>query len=258
MKRYIMIGAPVTTVRTPPLLERFLAGLGVGCAVETRHLEPGDLATFMATVRADPAIDGLLVTMPHKRAAIPHLAAVSAAAARAGSVNAAKRLPDGRMVGAQFDGVALVEAVLAKGVPLSDSRVLLAGLGGAGLAIAQALMAHGCAALILAERDPGLLAAALVTLPALGPTPVAAAADGPFDLLVNATPLGMRDGDPSPFDEHLVAQAPWIADIVADPPATCLAAMARARGATLITGRDMVLGQVGPIGRWLLAPGVEQ
>lgn len=258
MKRYVMIGAPVTAVRTPPLLERFLGGLGVDCTVETRHLEPGELAGFMAAACCDPAVDGLLVTMPHKRAIIAHLHGISAVAARAGSVNAAKRLPDGAMVGAQFDGVALVEAVLAKGAPLASARVLLAGLGGAGLAVAQALMAHGCAALALAERDPVLLAAALAALPALGRTPVAAAADGPFDLLVNATPLGMRDGDPSPFDERTVAAAPWIADIVADPPATRLAAMARECGATLITGRDMVLGQVEPIGRWLLAPGVEQ
>lgn len=258
MKRYVMIGAPVTTVRTPPLLQRFLAGLGVDCTVETRHIDADGLDGFMAAVRGDPAVDGLLVTMPHKRAIIAHLHGISAVAALAGSVNAAKRLATGELVGAQFDGVALVEAVLAKGAPLARARVLLAGLGGAGLAIAQALMAHGCGSLALAERDPGLLATALAALPALGTTPVAAAGAGPFDLLVNATPLGMHVGDPSPFDERTVAAAPWIADIVADPPATLLAAMARERGATLVTGRDMVLGQVRPIGRWLLAPGVEQ
>lgn len=258
MKRYVMIGAPVTTVRTPPLLQRFLAGLGVDCGVEVRHVEAADLDAFMASARDDPSVDGLLITMPHKRAAIPHLAAISAVAARAGSVNAAKRLPDGMLAGAQFDGVALVNAVLAKGAPLAGTRVLLAGLGGAGLAIAQALVAHGCGSLALAERDPALLAAALASLPALGASPVRAAGEGQFDLLVNATPLGMRDGDPSPFDARLVARAECVADIVADPPATRLAALAREHGAILVTGRDMVIGQVEPIGRWLLAPGIEQ
>lgn len=258
MKRYVMIGAPVTTVRTPPLLQRFLAEQGVAATVEVRHVEAAGLDAFMASVHDDPSVDGLLITMPHKRTAIPHLAAISAVAAQAGSVNAAKRLPDGAMVGAQFDGIALVNAVLAKGARLTEARVLLAGLGGAGLAIAQALMAHGCGSLALAERDPGLLAAALAALPALGTTPLAAAGEGPYDLLVNATPLGMRDGDASPFPPELVRQARWVADIVADPPATRLAALARQHGAVLVTGRDMVIGQVEPIGRWLLAPGIEQ
>lgn len=258
MKRYVMIGAPVTTVRTPPLLQRFLAGQGVPCAVEVRHVEPSDLDRFMAEARDDASVDGLLITMPHKRAAIPHLAAMSAVAARAGSVNAAKRMRDGGFAGAQFDGVALVNAVLAAGAPVGDARVLLAGLGGAGLAIAQALMAHGCRSLALEERDARVLNAALEALPALGGTPVSAAGDGPFDLLVNATPLGMRPEDPSPFQAALVGRAGWIADIVADPPATRLAALAHEHGVTLVTGRDMVIAQVEPIGRWLLAPGVEQ
>lgn len=253
-----MIGAPVTTVRTPPLLQSFLAEQGVAATVEVRHVEAADLDAFMASVRDDRSVDGLLITMPHKRAVIPHLAAISAVAARAGSVNAAKRLASGDIVGAQFDGIALVNAVLAKGARLTEARVLLAGLGGAGRAIAQALMAHGCGSLALAERDPGLLAAALETLPALGATRVTMAGEGPYDLLVNATALGMRDGDPSPFPPDLVRQAGWVADIVADPPATRLAALARDHGATLVTGRDMVLGQVEPIGRWLLATGVEQ
>lgn len=260
-RRYVMIGAPVTTVRTPPLLRDVLARLGVDAAVETRHVGADGLDAFMAAARDDPGIDGLLVTMPHKRVVIPHLHAISAVAARAGSVNAVKRLGSGALVGAQFDGVALVDALLSKGVPVGSARVLLAGVGGAGLAIAQAVMAHGCGALAIADRDDALLAAVLGDLPALGDSPVSAPRDtagGEFDLLVNATPLGMADGDPSPFDAGLVACARWIADIVADPPATRLAAMARRQGATLVTGRDMVRGQVEPIGRWLLAPGTEQ
>lgn len=255
MKRYIMIGAPVTAVRTPPLLEAALADAGVDATVDTCHLEAGALASFMAEVRADPGIDGLLVTMPHKKAILAHMDSLSPAATLAGSVNAVKRLRCGRLAGAQFDGMALVNALADKSIPIKACRILLAGLGGAGLAIAQAIAAHGCKSLVLADTNKGLLERALQELGDFPHCPVSRkASEESFDLLINATPLGMFDDDPSPFDTKQVAAASFVADIVADPPRTRLSIMAGASRATLITGRDMVIGQIEPIRDWLLDP----
>lgn len=253
MRRYVMIGAPVTSVRTPPLLAARLAELGAPARVDAVHVEPAELAAFLRGVREDPAIDGLLVTMPHKRATCDHLDALGDAARAAGAVNAVKRL-DGRLVGAQFDGIALRSALLEAGADLASARVLVAGLGGAGLAIALALVGR-CRALLVSEADPARLAAVLPTLPdavalAPGHEPVA-------DILVNATPLGMKDDDPSPFPDAWVERARLIADIVADPKATRLAAAARGVGTPLVTGRRMVAHQVEPIARWLLSDSAE-
>lgn len=256
MKRYVMIGAPVTTVRTPALLTEYLRGLGVAVEIETRHVDPGDLDAFMASATADKSIDGLLVTMPHKRTIIPHLEAISRVAKRAGSVNAAKRGLAGRFVGAQYDGIALVNALLVREVPVATSNILLAGIGGAGLPIAQAILRQGCKRLAISDASAEVVTKAVESLRDLGP--VAAFDGGVADILVNATPLGMRDGDPSPFDEAQVAKAICVADIVADPPKTRLAAMARAANVPVVTGRDMVGSQVQPIGDWLLASGLEQ
>lgn len=260
VKRIVMIGAPVTTVRTPPLLEAYFAERGVTATVEPRHLEPDALAAFMAAFRADPGIDGLMVTMPHKRAILPHLDALSSVARRAGGANAVKRLASGALAGAQFDGAALVGALRAAGAPLAEASVLLAGVGGAGLAIAQAIAAHGCRRLAIAETNPAQLAAALADLRDHGADPATAdeAAGERFEILINATPLGMRAEDPSPFSEDRIADADWIADIVADPPRTRLAALARGHGRPLVTGRDMVRAQIAPIGRWLSSPEIEQ
>ena len=261
MKRYAMIGAPVTTVRTPPLLVSFLAQLGVDAEIETRHVEPQDLANFMQSVSPAATIDGLLVTMPHKNAIMAHLEAVSSVALQAGSVNVVKRLASGKLVGAQFDGMALVDVLISSGVPLGDARVLLAGVGGAGLAISQAIAGHGCKILAVTETNADLRDAAIAMLRAQSDCPVAAyrAEDRVgFDLLINATPMGMRADDPSPFDSDLVKRAGWVADIVADPPQTRLAAMADDAGVPLITGRNMVGGQVALIGRWLISPDIEQ
>ncbi len=256
MKRYVMIGAPVTTVRTPALLTEYLRELGVAVEIETRHVDPGDLDAFMAAATADKSIDGLLVTMPHKRTIIPHLEAISQVAKRAGSVNAAKRGLGGRFVGAQYDGIALVNALLVRDVPVATASILLAGIGGAGLPIAQAILRQGCKRLAIADASAEIVAKAVASLRDLGP--VAAFDGGDHDILVNATPLGMRDGDPSPFDEAQIAKAACVADIVADPPKTRLAAMARAANVPVVTGRDMVGSQVKPIGDWLLADGLEQ
>jgi shikimate dehydrogenase len=256
MKRYMMIGAPVTTVRTPALLTEYLQGLGVAVEIDTRHVDPGDLDAFMAAANADRSIDGLLVTMPHKRTIIPHLEAISAVARRAGSVNAAKRGLGGRFVGAQYDGIALVNALLVRDVAVATSTILLAGIGGAGLPIAQAILAQGCKRLAISDTSADIVAKAVESLRDLGP--VAAYDGGDHDILVNATPLGMRDGDPSPFDEAQIAKAVSVADIVADPPKTRLAAMARAAKVPVVTGRDMVGSQVKPIGDWLIAAGLEQ
>ncbi len=255
--RYVMIGAPVTTVRTPPLLEARLAERGVPAEVSTRHVEPSGLASFVAAVRADATVHGLLVTMPHKRAIVAMLDALTERAAAAGSVNAVRRLPDGRLIGAQFDGIALLRAVVRRGFDPAGARVLLAGLGGAGLAIARELLAAGCRVLAVTEIDPLRRRRGLARLTGEFGAAVRSyeeAAGSAFDLLVNATPLGMSPGDPSPFGDRLIAAAKLVADIVADPPATRLAGRVRALRRPLVTGRAMVCAQIGPIADWLCGP----
>ncbi len=254
-RRYIMIGAPVTTVRTPPLLEAYLAEKGVAATVETRHVEPDALRDFIRDVYADARIDGLMVTMPHKKPLLPLLFAVSDVADRAGGVNAVKRNAEGLLVGAHFDGIGLTRALQTAGADLGAARILLCGLGGAGLAIAQALAARGCKRLAVFDTDTALrdrIAEALAV------EAIASPETGPHDILINATPLGMASGDPSPFPQALVEKARFVADIVADPPKTQLAALAAETGTPLITGRDMVHGQVGPIGDWLVSDDLQQ
>lgn len=257
MKRYVMVGTPVTGVRTPPLLHAHLAERGVTAEIAVRHLEAGELGAFMAEAAADPALDGLLVTMPHKKPITKHLESLTEVAAAVGSVNCVKRLASGALAGAQFDGVALLRALRAAGVALERARVLLLGVGGAGRAIAQAMAGAGCAHLALADRDAVLLDDVVRSLRAQARCPVAAVerlGEGDHDLLINATPLGMVEDDRSPFPRALVARARHVADIVADPARTALQVQAEQCGVPLVTGRDMVRGQIAPIADWLLSP----
>ncbi len=256
-----MIGAPVTNVRTPALLEKRFVRVGIKARVEAQHVEPSDFDGFIRDSKADDSVDGLLVTMPYKKAIIPHLETVSAVAQLVGSVNTVKRMKSRGFVGAQFDGPALVRALLAKHVPLGTARVFLLGVGGAGLAIAHAIAAHGCGCLAIADRDAGVVDGAMKILRGdivCRAAPMRHPGGGAYDLLINATPLGMKDGDPSPFDAELVARASSVADIVADPAQTALEGLAKETSATFVSGRDMVKGQIKPICDWLLVPNVEQ
>lgn len=224
--------------------------------VEARHVEPDELADFMSAARADPSIAGLCVTMPHKRAIRPLLDGETQAARAAGSVNAARRQEAG-FVGAQFDGIALREALLAAGVSAAGASVWLVGLGGAGVAIALALQDAGCRRLYVTDTDRPRLG---TVLPLLGAETEVVEDDArpQAEILVNATPLGMRPGDPSPFPLSAVVRAAVVADIVADPNETRLAALTRAAGTPLVTGRAMVEHQIAPIGHWLLSADLPQ
>lgn len=263
VKRYIMIGAPVTGVRTPRILEARMADAGIEAHVYVRHVRRDELAALMRDVRYDLSVDGLMVTMPHKRNVLPYLTRVSSTASLVGSVNAIKRLPSGELAGAQFDGIALVRALTAAGHDISDAHILLAGFGGAGKAIAHAILKNGCGSLAVHDNaiDGQAIDAELKRLKATLPlAPSTASWNGQegFDVLVNATPLGLMSDDLSPFRSEQVAAAKCVADIVADPHATRLAEMVADSCATLVTGRDMVAQQIDPIFDWLGSKDVEQ
>ena len=147
-------------------------------------------------------IDGLWVTIPHKPALAALVDSCDAAVAVSGSVNAVRRNADGSLHGGLFDGTGFVQALRHFGFAPRGRSVLLLGAGGAGAAIAVALAEAGVDRIAL--HDLGDRAATLAGKLAgrlarpgsqrLVRTPLG------FDLVVNATPLGLKPGDPLPVD----------------------------------------------------------
>ncbi len=256
MKNFVMIGAPVTYVRTPDLLKDHFKNRGIEVEIETKHVESSDLENFMNSMENNSAVDGLLVTMPHKKTVLKHLKSLSKASLLLGSVNTIKRINSGGFAGTQFDGIALVNALSKVGVPLKETSILLAGAGGAGAAIALELSKR-CKMLALTDKESERTTSCISMLSkhSHGNFKYLAGAEIKktyYELLINATPLGMRERDPSPFDYELISRANWVADIVYDPPITALGSAAIKLGKSLISGRDMVKGQIEPIADWLL------
>jgi shikimate dehydrogenase len=186
---------------------------------------------------------GALITMPHKITSITLVDALSVTASIAGSCNAILRRPDGTLLGDMFDGAGFVRGMQRKGRMASGASALVVGAGGVGSAIAASLAEAGLARISL--FDPNTPAALALAdrlrrhYPALAIATGSNDPDG-HDIVVNATPLGMQDADPLPFDTTRLAPSSFVGEVVMKSEFTPLLQAARARGCPVQVGTDML------------------
>jgi shikimate dehydrogenase len=244
---YPVLGEPVAQVKAPGLLNPLLAGWGVDAVVVPLRVAPRDLADVLGALRLTANVAGLLVTIPHKAAICALADEVSPTAALSGTANALRRLPDGRWHAENFDGAGFVRGLRSAGHRVRGRQVTVVGAGGAGSAIAVALLTGGAARVTLCEANPQRLAAVAERLAARWPNQVCMA-EGPHssdsDLVVNATPLGLLPGDPLPFDPAALGEHVVVADIIMQPARTALLDRAAATGHRVHPGIHMLEQQV--------------
>jgi shikimate dehydrogenase len=192
-------------------------------------------------------IRGALITMPHKVTTVGLLDEVTATVRVAGACNAVKRLADGRLVGDMFDGAGFVRGVQRKGLTLSGAKVLVVGSGGVGCAIAASLAAAGIASIRLFDVNSasadGLGQRLKQNYPQID---VQTGSNDPTgcDLVVNATPMGMDEGDPLPLDVSKLAASTFVGEVVMRTEMTAFLTAARARGCAVQVGSDMLFEQI--------------
>jgi shikimate dehydrogenase len=250
-----VIGDPIAHSKSPVIHGFWLAKLGLDEDYRRRHVTSGELSAYLAERRADPGWRGCNVTMPHKQAIIPLLDRLDPLAARIGAVNTVVREGDA-LVGYNTDAGGFLEP-LARSLRHAHyfrmARVL--GTGGAARAIVAAL-ADEHFVIVLAGRDRAKARAMLDELDPTGehhavdlahfadPTDFAFDdRDGCLDVVVNASPLGMRGQPPLAFDWSHAPPGAVAYDIVTDPAETAFLAAARAAGHRAIDGRTMLIGQ---------------
>lgn len=190
---------------------------------------------------------GALVTMPHKVTTMELVDEVSPAAAIAGATNAVVKREDGSLLADQFDGAGFVRALVRKGFDPGGKRVLIVGSGGVGSAIAASLAAAQVNELSLVNRRSASAEALSRRLEAHYPavnTSLGSRDPRGFDLIVNATSLGVRANDPLPLELHGVESSTFVADVVNKPGLTPFLMSARDRGCAVQVGRDMLLEMV--------------
>ena len=206
------------------------------------QVSAGDLNVVMAGLEATPNVDGILVTMPHKHTAFAHCATSSERARMLGVVSVIRRNPDGTWHGDMLDGLAFVRAQKDHGANIEGARALLVGAGGAGSAIAIALLEVGVRELVIHDTDESRVTDLLDLLADLGEGRVAAGPPDPTgcDLVFNATPMGMKDGDPLPVDAAPLTSSMFVGDVIAGHGVTLFVEAAQAAGCKTANGGHMV------------------
>jgi len=241
-----IVGDPVAPLRSPALFNAAFARLGRDMAFVAFQIPAGALERAWPGFEAMRNLDGLVITMPHKEAVVPLLAALGPTARLTRSVNTVRRRADGGFEGDMFDGEGFRDGLERAGHAPRGKRILQVGCGAAGSAIACALARAGAAELVLHDREAARVEALAGLIGASFPaTRVAAGAPDPtgFDIVVNATPLGLRPGDPMSIDASLLVPSQVVADVIPNPEVTPLIAAARSIGCATTTGRDMHEGQ---------------
>ena len=233
-----IVGHPIRQVKSPGLINPWLAAHAVDAVLLPLDVTPEAFDGFMAGIKGLENLDGLILTLPHKRAGLRHVDRITARARLAGAINVMRRDPGGRWWGDALDGEGFVRSLVGEGFDPRGRRALVVGAGGAGAAIAIALIDAGVGALALCDIDGARVAALAAALggPGRGITVQAVAEPGGVDLVVNATPLGMAPGDPVPLDPELLSPGTRVADLVTEPEATRLLLSAAARGCALHPG----------------------
>jgi len=237
-----IIGDPVKYVESPVRLTRTFAERGHNGICVPMQVPAANLNVVMAALTATVNVDGILVTMPHKFTAFTHCATSSERARRLGVVSVIRRNPDGTWHGDMLDGLAFVKAQRDHGAHVEGARALLVGAGGAGSAIAVELLAAGVSVLVIHDAEESRVSALLDLLADFGDGRVIAGPPDPTrcDLVFNATPMGMRDGDPLPVDAALLTPSMFVGDVIAGHGVTPLITAAQAVGCKTASGGHMV------------------
>jgi shikimate dehydrogenase len=241
LRLVFIVGDPIAQVKSPDGVTRALTERGHHALCVPAHVAPGDLdAWFDGTGRARN-VDGVIVTVPHKFAALRHCASTTDGAAFVGAVNTLRRRADGRWHGDMCDGSGFVAALHRVGFEPAGRRALLVGAGGAGSAIAHALVTAGVQTLAVHDADPTRRDTLLRRLATLAPGRVLAGNDDPtgFDLAVNATPMGMREGDALPMQVARLRPGQVVGCAVTAPAVPPLIDVARRAGCLTVTGTEM-------------------
>lgn len=241
------IGYPTESFKAPMIYNPWFDRQGIDAAVIPMGIKPDDYATVFPALFRMTNIRGALVTMPHKVATVELVDELTPAARIAGACNAVLRRDDGTLVGDQFDGEGFVRGIRRKGCGLEGARAIVSGSGGVGSAIAASLAAAGVAELALFDAREAAARALAERLaahyPALRVSTGSADPDG-FDVVVNATPLGMQPGDPLPFDVARIAPGAMVGEVVMKQEYTPLLQAALARGCKVQVGTDMLFEMI--------------
>ncbi len=251
---FALLGHPVGHSLSPAMHNAAFKALGLHAHYSLIDVAPGDIPRTLDDLRAKHC-GGVNVTIPHKEAAYRFLAAkhaLSDSAQILRSVNTVVFRPDGTLLGDNTDAPGFLDA-LKESFRASPrgKRILLLGCGGAGRAVALTCAMQGAESILVADLHLPTRRRLLLALRHAAPgLPVAGVsldrartAAHDCDLIIHATPVGMKPGDPSLLPAVAFRKGQLVFDLIYNPAQTPLLATARAAGARTANGLGMLLHQ---------------
>jgi shikimate dehydrogenase len=248
---YLIPGDPIANVRVPRMFNAVFERFGIDAVMVPTRVATRDLAVFLKASFLAKNLKGMVIAPPHKPLIVSLLDGCGLFGRVAGSVNVVRRLDNGELEGDLFDGEGLVHALDYYNIPFRGKRVLVLGAGVSAAAIGVALAEGGTVdgAEHIAFYDPvaGKAIGLATQLDSFfDATAVSVDSSDPagYDLVVNASQLGLQPGDPLACDVSRMEPHAALFDILLRGQPTPLVQAARARGLNAQAGFEMLIQQM--------------
>lgn len=246
---YLIAADPITQVRAPEVFNAIFSKEGIDAVVVPIQLFAKGLGDFISACISGSGVKGILLSIPHKMAAVKYIHSMDRLAQAAGAVNAIRRTPSGDVEGALFDGEGFVKALTHFEISPENQRILIAGAGGAGSAIGASLATKLPSSITFFDPAEGRANATAARIKAMFPDQgEILGSTAPqlenYTLIVNATPLGLRAGDALPFDVTRLDCQAKVVDILMTPVGTPLLQACAERNISAFPGFEMLTQQV--------------
>ena len=246
-KVIVHVGYPTESFKAPMIYNPWFEARHIDAVVAPMGVPVADFATVMPALMRCTTVHGALITMPHKISILDLADEVTPTAQIAGAANAVLKRPDGTLLADMFDGAGFVRGVERKGKRIAGANVLVVGAGGVGSAIAASLAAAGPARMMLfdmnTEGAEALAGRLRQHYPGLDVQTGSRDPAG-FDLVVNATPLGMKPDDPMPIQADRIDPGTFVGEVVMKEEYTPLLRAARQKGCPVQVGTDMLFEMI--------------
>lgn len=242
-----IVGDPIAQARSPKVFNALFEASGIDAVMVPMHVTPDDFEGAVAGFRRMKNLGGLVITVPHKFAAAQLLSGSSHRVSIAGAANAIRPTENG-WVGDLYDGEGFAIGIEANHGSVAGRRCAIVGAGGAGTAIALALIDRAAAEIRVWDLDQARAEALRERLAAYTTIPIVV---GPpsisDDLAINASSAGMSPSDGLPFEPALLRQGALVCEAIMKPPKTRLLIEAEKLGHPIQEGRHMLDYQVSAI-----------
>jgi len=241
------LGYPTEAFKAPLIYNPWFEKNGIDAMVVPMGVKAEDYPVSLRQIFKFSNVLGALVTMPHKVTTMTLADEATITAKIAGAANALIKRADGSLLADQFDGAGFARGVARKGFKTKGSRILIVGTGGVGCPIAASLAADGAASISLFDVNTASaegLASRLRTYYPDMEVRVTSNDPAGYDLVVNATPLGMKPDDPLPFDVTRLSPSTFVGEVVMKKEVTPMLRAAAERGCNYVVGTDMLFEMI--------------